>query len=86
MKINDPIDNPTEATMSDIATPRYGFEPKAAFAATRAGADRRARETAAAAARNTPKARSARRLFRRLAAHIAAPPSSPVWSSCSVGR
>ena len=53
------IDNHTEATMhtatiSDTATPRYGFEPTVMFAATRAGAARRARETAAAAALSEP--------------------------------
>ena len=44
MQIDDPIDNPTEAIMSDTATPRYGYEPTAAFAATRAGAERRGQE------------------------------------------
>ena len=32
--------------MSDITAPRYGYDPKVAFAATRAGAERRARESA----------------------------------------
>jgi hypothetical protein len=52
MQIDDHIDNPTEAIMSDTATMttttlRYGYQPSSAFAATRAGAARRARETAA---------------------------------------
>ena len=49
MQIDDPIDNPTEATMSDTRPrPRYGYAPQPMFAATRAGAERRAREAAAA--------------------------------------
>ena len=53
MQIDDPIDNPTEAIMSDTPTTtlRYGYQPSAAFAATRAGAARRAREAAAASVR-----------------------------------
>jgi len=75
------IDNPTEATMqaatiSDAATPRYGYDPQVMFAATRAGAERRARETAAAATEATaqgdgrsssPISRVIRRLTDRLA-------------------
>jgi len=38
--------------MSNIATPRYGYDPKIPFAATRACAERRARETAAANDKN----------------------------------
>jgi len=50
--------------MSDIATPRYGYEPRAAFAATRAFASRdtrRAPGPAAARRRTLP-----RSLLRRL--------------------
>jgi hypothetical protein len=46
MKIIDPIDNPTEAVMSDNIGSRYGFAPTAAFAATRACAERRAYQLA----------------------------------------
>jgi len=49
MRFNDLIDNLTEATMSATTTPRYDFAPTAAFATTRAGAERRARDAAAAA-------------------------------------
>ena len=46
------IDNETEAAMSAITTPttpttRVHYSPSAAFATTRAGAERRARATAA---------------------------------------
>lgn len=48
MKIDDPNDDTTEAVMSDTTTTlRYGYAPTAAFATTRAGAERRAREAAA---------------------------------------
>jgi hypothetical protein len=71
------IDNQTEATMhaatiSDTATPRYGYAPQVMFAATRAGAERRASETAAAAALDRSQARSARHLIRRLATRLGA--------------
>ena len=46
MKIIDPIDNPTEAIMSVDIAARYGFAPTAAFAATRACAERRAHQLA----------------------------------------
>jgi hypothetical protein len=46
MKFNDPIDNPTEAIMSTNVAARYGFAPTAAFAATRACAERRAHQLA----------------------------------------
>jgi hypothetical protein len=36
-------------TTVDTASPRYGFDPKIAFAATRAGADRRRQASAMAA-------------------------------------
>ncbi len=67
MQINDPIDDPTEATMNDITTPRYGFAPTAAFATTRAGAERRARQAAAAPAPDAGRSRPAAYLLRRLA-------------------
>jgi hypothetical protein len=77
MNFNNPIDNSTEATMSaatisDTATQRYGYAPQAMFAATRAGAERRARETAAAAAADARGSRPARTLIRRLAARLVA--------------
>jgi len=71
MKLDDPIDNPTEAAMSSITPPRYGFAPTAAFATTRAGAERRARETAAAAA-DGGQPRSSGHLLRRLATRLTA--------------
>lgn len=52
--------------MSDTTTPRYGFAPQVPFAATRACAARRARETAAAAAADGPGPRPAHTLIRRL--------------------
>lgn len=76
MQINEPQDNPTEATMSDTATPRYGYDPKVAFAATRAGAERRARETAAAATFDERRTRPAPHPLRRLADRLA---MSPHW-------
>jgi hypothetical protein len=71
MKLDDPIDNPTEAGMSSITPPRYGFAPTAAFATTRAGAERRGRETAAAAAGAAP-SRPSGHLLRRLATRLTA--------------
>ena len=70
------IDNRTEATMqtatlSNSATPRYGYAPQVMFAATRAGAERRVRETAAAAASPGPRSRSIQNLARSLAARLA---------------
>ena len=61
--------NHTEATMqaatpTGTSAPRYGYQPQVMFAATRAGAERRARETAAAAALDTPS--STRYAIRRL--------------------
>ena len=70
MKINNPIDNPTEATMSDTTISRYGFEPTAAFATTRAGAERRAREAAAAATSDRGGSDTAPHLLRRLATFL----------------
>jgi hypothetical protein len=77
MKFSDPIDNSTEAimsaaTISDTATQRYGYAPQAMFAATRAGAERRARETAAAAAADAQGSHPARTLIRRLATRLIA--------------
>ena len=64
---HDPIDNPTEAIMSDTTTTlRYGYEPKVAFAATRAGAARRAREAAIAATSASSRPGPAPHLLRRL--------------------
>ena len=59
------IDNRTEAEMSAIVTPtpQYRYSPTAAFATTRAGAERRAR-AAAAEARQTSS--PLRRLIDRL--------------------
>ena len=71
------IDNQTEATMyaatiSDTATPRYGYAPQVMFAATRAGAERKARETATAAVLDGRRMRPAQHLLRRLATRLAA--------------
>lgn len=77
MKFSDPIDNSTEAIMSaanisDTATPRYGYAPQVMFAATRAGAERRARETAAAAAADARGSHPARNLIVRFATRLIA--------------
>ena len=66
------IDNQTEATMSDITAPRYGYDPKVAFAATRSCAERRARDSAAAVPPDEGLMRPAQRLIRRLASHLVA--------------
>jgi hypothetical protein len=70
------IDNPTEATMhaatiSDTATPRYGYAPQVMFAATRAGADRRARETTGTANSDGGSSRPTHSLIRSLTARLA---------------
>jgi hypothetical protein len=73
------IDNQTEATMqaatlSSTATlshSRYGHAPQAMFAATRAGAERRGRETAAAATVARRRSRPAQGLISTLAARFA---------------
>ena len=68
------IDNRTEAIMEAAitsATPRYGYAPQVMFAATLAGAERRARERAAAVASDRRQARSARHLISRLATRLA---------------
>ena len=66
------IDNQTEAIMSDITAPRYGYDPKVAFAATRSCAERRARESATTVAADEGRMRPAQRLIRRLASHFVA--------------
>jgi len=77
MKINDPIDNATEAIMSATTTSRYGFAPTAAFAATRASADlRRAREaTSAAASSSAEQSHSSTHRVRKLISLLAGSPS-----------
>ena len=59
------IANRTEDTMSVMTTQQAGYAPGIAFATTRAGAERRAREAAAAAAAKDT-ARSINGLFGRL--------------------
>jgi hypothetical protein len=60
-------------TIIDTASPRYGFDPKIAFATTLAGAERR-REASAAASSGGSRRRSRRRLIRRLATRFAGSP------------
>lgn len=62
--------NRTEGMMSDTTTLRYGYNPGIAFASTRAFAERRALETAGAAAGADPTSHSLQRLIRRLASHL----------------
>jgi hypothetical protein len=57
----------------ETASPRYGFDPKIAFATTRAGAERR-REALAAVSSGGSRRRSRRQLIRRLAARFAGSP------------
>ena len=54
MKIEAPTTSPTEDTMSAIPKPRYGYQPTAAFAATRACADQRREQIVAATANPAP--------------------------------
>ena len=61
-------------TLIDTAPPRYGFDPKIAFATTRAGAERR-RQTSAAVSTGGSRRRSRWQLIRRLATHFADSPS-----------
>jgi hypothetical protein len=61
-------------TIIDTASPRYGFDPKIAFATTRAGAERR-REALAAIRSGGSRRRSRWQLIRRLATHFAGSPS-----------
>ena len=58
-------------TIIDTASPRYGFDPKIAFAKTPARAERR-REALAAV-------RSRRRARWQLIRRVAASPGSPSW-------
>ena len=68
MKIDDLINDPTEATMGATPTPlRYEFAPTAAFATTRAGAERRSRDAAAATTPDSEGRVPAQHLLRRLA-------------------
>jgi hypothetical protein len=55
-------------THIDTATPRYGFDPKIAFATTRFGAERRRQASAAVSG---ARRRSRRQLIRRLTTHFA---------------
>ena len=69
------IDNRTEATMqtatlSNSATPRYGYAPQVMFAATRAGAERRVRETVLAASTGS-RSRPIQNLVHSLATRLA---------------
>jgi hypothetical protein len=73
MQIDDPIDNPTEALMSDTTTTlRYGYQPSSAFSATRAGAARRASDAAAAATRTDSNQGPASQLLRRIFSRFSA--------------
>ena len=56
-------------TTVDTASPRYGFDPKIAFAATRAGAERR-RQASAMAAHRRRAPRSRWHLVRGLATRL----------------
>jgi hypothetical protein len=57
-----------------IESPRYGFDPKIAFATTLAGAERR-RQASAAVSTGGSRRRWRRQLFRRLATLVARSPS-----------
>lgn len=59
--------------ITDTASPRYGFDPKCAFATTRAGAERR-RQAAAAGSSGGPRRRWRRKLLRRLATRLTGSP------------
>jgi hypothetical protein len=73
MKIDDLIDDPTEALMSDTpASLRYSYQPSAAFATTLAGAARRADQAAAAATQTSANQGLAAQLLRRISAVFAA--------------
>ena len=61
-------------TLIDAASPRYGFDPKIAFATTRAGAERR-RQTSAAVSTGGSRRRSRRQLIRRLTTRFAGSPT-----------
>jgi hypothetical protein len=60
-------------TIIDTASPRYGFDPKIAFATTRAGAERR-RQAMAAVSSVGSRRRWRRQLIRRLATRFAGSP------------
>ena len=60
-------------TIIDTASPRYGFDPKLAFATTRAGAERR-REALAAVRSGGSRRRLRWQLIRRLATRFAGSP------------
>ena len=61
-------------TLIDTASPRYGFDPKVAFATTRAGAERRRQATAAVSSSGSRR-RSRWQLISRLATGFAGSPS-----------
>jgi hypothetical protein len=61
-------------TIIDTASPRYDFDPKIAFATTRAGAERR-RQASAPVSSGGSRRRSRRQLIRRLATRFAGSPS-----------
>ena len=56
-------------TIIDAASPRYGFDPKIAFATTRAGAERR-RRVSAAVSSGASRRRSRWPRIRRLATRL----------------
>lgn len=62
--------------ISETATPRYGFEPTAMFAATRACAARRAQETSQTAAAADVGARTASERVRGFVAALVGPTRS----------
>ena len=61
-------------TIIDTGSPRYGFDPRVAFATTLAGAERR-RQASAAVSSGGSRRRSRWQLFRRLAILVARSPS-----------
>jgi hypothetical protein len=61
-------------TIIDTSSPRYGFDPKIAFATTLAGAERR-RQASAAVSSGGWRRRWRRQLFRRMATLFARSPS-----------
>ena len=61
-------------TIIDTGSPRYGFDPKIAFATTLAGAERR-RQASAAGSSGGSRRRSRRQRFRRLTTLFAGSPS-----------
>ena len=79
MQIDDTTHNPTEAIMSDTTTTtlRYGYQPSAAFASTRAGAARRAREAATTAKSSSRRPSDVPNLPRRIVAFFVAVSGHP---------